>query len=342
MTDGISAVLIVKDAQAFLERCLDSVSGADEIVVLDTGSTDRTVDIARSFARASVHVSEPIVPFHFAEARNRANALATRSWILSIDADEILRSGGMANLRRALSKQPDATALLTPFINNPERGRHVMTIRKIKVFRKDAWTWKYRIHEQLAPTGPSRIVTVSNAIFEHLPAHEKEWRHRQNIELLDLCAKENPEYIRVLRHLGQELMLEGRHEEAIPHLARYLDGTGEDATERSQVACYLARCYAKRGDVDMAVQVYDKAAGIAPARREPLFWAAQTLYESGPDRWEEAVRWLERTVAIPASSRPFSPQDTEEIWGSAPADILRRIRGQIAARRAGVLGRFNP
>ncbi len=87
----VSVCMIVKNAQAALYRCLDSVKTiADEIIVCDTGSTDRTVEIAREYTD-QVHR----IPWEddFAAARNRSIEKATKDWILWIDADEYLLGG---------------------------------------------------------------------------------------------------------------------------------------------------------------------------------------------------------------------------------------------------------
>jgi glycosyltransferase involved in cell wall biosynthesis len=88
----VSVCMIVKDAQGTLYRCLDSVKAiADEIIICDTGSTDRTVEIAREYTD-QVH----LIPWEddFAAARNRSIAKATKDWILWIDADEHLVGAG--------------------------------------------------------------------------------------------------------------------------------------------------------------------------------------------------------------------------------------------------------
>jgi len=85
---ALTVSMIVRDAQEFLPACLESVRPLKpEIVIADTGSTDRTMDIAREFGARLIQI-----PWRndFAEARNRALAEATGDWILSLDADEQL------------------------------------------------------------------------------------------------------------------------------------------------------------------------------------------------------------------------------------------------------------
>ena len=82
----LSAALIVKNEKACLEKCLKSLKGFDEIVVLDTGSTDNTYIIARNLADRVY--SDYKWNDNFAEARNHVLGKVTGDWVLSIDADE--------------------------------------------------------------------------------------------------------------------------------------------------------------------------------------------------------------------------------------------------------------
>lgn len=92
---ALSVGLIAKNAEHDLGRCLESVwSIADEIVVGDTGSTDRTVAIAREFGATVLHLPDVrTLPGGFAEARNRVLGACRGDWFLWIDADEVLDGG---------------------------------------------------------------------------------------------------------------------------------------------------------------------------------------------------------------------------------------------------------
>ncbi|MBC8022025.1 MAG: glycosyltransferase family 2 protein [Burkholderiales bacterium] len=85
MSAGLTVVLITRDEEKAIAAALDSVSWADEVVVLDSGSTDRTVEIARARgAKVTVSADWP----GFGPQKNRALGEATRDWVLSLDADE--------------------------------------------------------------------------------------------------------------------------------------------------------------------------------------------------------------------------------------------------------------
>ncbi|MGH8602820.1 MAG: glycosyltransferase family 2 protein, partial [Gammaproteobacteria bacterium] len=81
----LSVILITKDEEAVIRRCLESVAWADEIVVVDSGSSDGTLDICREFG-AKVHVTEDW-PGHGPQ-RNRAIDRSSGEWLLAMDADE--------------------------------------------------------------------------------------------------------------------------------------------------------------------------------------------------------------------------------------------------------------
>jgi glycosyltransferase involved in cell wall biosynthesis len=100
MKPTLSVVLIVKNAAPYLARCLQSVSFADEIIVLDSGSSDSTIEIARAYTN-KVHVEADWQGFGL--QKNRALALATGDWVLSIDADEVVSVALRHEIESALS-----------------------------------------------------------------------------------------------------------------------------------------------------------------------------------------------------------------------------------------------
>ncbi len=99
----ISACMIVKNEQDCLDKCLRSIQGVDEIVILDTGSKDKTGDIARRYTD-KYYPDEYVWNDNFAEARNYAAKKCTGDWILIIDADETLEEEGIEKIRKAVKQ----------------------------------------------------------------------------------------------------------------------------------------------------------------------------------------------------------------------------------------------
>ena len=107
MPDVLSLCLIVKNEEQNLPRCLDSVRGlAGEVIVIDTGSTDRTPGIAANYGAEVISFDFTIVDF--AAARNRALERASGRWILMLDADETLVPSGVPILEELIAFDENA------------------------------------------------------------------------------------------------------------------------------------------------------------------------------------------------------------------------------------------
>ncbi len=109
MKNEVSLCMIVKNEENYLPSCLNSIKDiVDEIIIVDTGSTDKTVDIAKSFG-AKVYY----FPWHnnFSEARNESLKHATKDWILILDADDELSTKNQENLKDLLYRQLDENAI---------------------------------------------------------------------------------------------------------------------------------------------------------------------------------------------------------------------------------------
>jgi hypothetical protein len=135
-----SVCLIVKDEEQMLPSCLESVADiADEIVVYDTGSVDRTVEIARA---AGARVIEGYWDNSFARARNAALEQARGEWVLSLDADETLLADP-GSLRSLLSdRRSDVEAYLVAIENLHGAGNARSVHTAIRLFRRTSGVWQ--------------------------------------------------------------------------------------------------------------------------------------------------------------------------------------------------------
>ncbi|MSQ59254.1 MAG: glycosyltransferase family 2 protein [Betaproteobacteria bacterium] len=112
---SISVIVITKNEEAAIGRCLESVKWASEIVVLDSGSTDRTVEICRRYT-AKVHVSEDWPGF--GPQKNRALDLATSDWVLCLDADEWVSDKLRDEIQRAVASPGNEVAFRIPRLSS--------------------------------------------------------------------------------------------------------------------------------------------------------------------------------------------------------------------------------
>ena len=156
----LSVILIVKNGERTLERCLRSVAFADEIVVLDSGSTDRTLDIARAYTGA-IHVSADWPGFGI--QKNRALDLATGDWVLSIDADEYLSDELAGEIQATvLADQGDVYALprLSSYCGRPMHHSGWWPDPVVRLFRRgQARFTDDLVHERLVFDGACTALT---------------------------------------------------------------------------------------------------------------------------------------------------------------------------------------
>ena len=108
---SLSVIVICGNNVATIRRCLESVTWADEIVVLDSGSTDGSFEVARELATVAQRTTD--WPGHGPQ-KNRALALATKDWVLSLDSDEWITPEARAQVQAAIAAPADKSAFLLP------------------------------------------------------------------------------------------------------------------------------------------------------------------------------------------------------------------------------------
>ncbi|MDX1905961.1 MAG: glycosyltransferase family 2 protein [Bacteroidia bacterium] len=164
----ISAVIIAYNEELNIGRCLDSLAGvADEIVVVDNHSSDRTAEICRAYgARVHPHAFEGYV-----SQKNLAISLATHDWVLSLDADEALDVPLKAAILAAKNRDDyDAWRInrLNHYCGRPIRTCGWYPDARIRLAdrRKAAWTG-YVLHEELTATPDARIGHLPGDILHY-------------------------------------------------------------------------------------------------------------------------------------------------------------------------------
>lgn len=166
MPKTLSVVLITLNEAANLPLTLESVRWAQEIVVVDSGSTDSTVDIARK-AGARVYTE---AWKGFGPQKNAAIAHATTDWVLSLDADEEVSAELAAEIQQLLAGEPPVGAYRIPrlnhFLGRPLRHGGYWPDPKLRLFRRGAASFADRpVHEAMETSGPA--ATLKNPLLHH-------------------------------------------------------------------------------------------------------------------------------------------------------------------------------
>ena len=198
-SNTLSLCLIVKNEEAMLPEFLDSVAGLwDELIVADTGSTDRTVDLLTA---AGAQVVDFPWRNDFAAARNASLAPATGDWILFLDADERVTPRLHEQIRALLDD--DEAGAATVIMRNAMPGGHVRETPLLRLFRRHrSIVWEHRIHEDVAAAVGrylqqsgrtlrhlSGVVEHLGYVREHAAARDKKQR---DLHLLQAAVTEDP------------------------------------------------------------------------------------------------------------------------------------------------------
>jgi len=166
----ITLCMIARDEERFLAECLEHARGAfDDFVLVDTGSTDRTVEIAESFGAEVLHEAWSD---DFSAPRNVGLKAATGDWILVLDADEFVQPGGCERIRE-LVQDPTALGYHLRFVNNYGDGK-TLGVMMVRLFRNlPGIEYQNVIHEQVTPSlqrigGPQGLRLLSAEVeVEH-------------------------------------------------------------------------------------------------------------------------------------------------------------------------------
>jgi len=238
-TDGltVSLVMIVKDEEAVLGRCLASaVAHVDEVVVVDTGSTDGTVAVAREHG---AKVVETTWNDSFADARNVSLDHATGDWVLYLDADEELVAADGPRLRELARRtwREGFLVEVTNYASERDASRAVNHLGLRMFRRRPEHRFTGRLHEQitgLPPVAAPEKIESAAVRVEHwgyvAQLREAKDKGRRNLELVERQIREAGATPFLLYNLGTEQVIAGELEAACDSFARASELLGDTDT----------------------------------------------------------------------------------------------------------------
>ncbi|HHY66373.1 MAG TPA: glycosyltransferase [Alicyclobacillus sp.] len=305
----ISLCMIVKNEAEYLDACLTSVQGAvDEIIVVDTGSDDGSVELAmRHGARV---IREPW-RHDFARARNAGLDRARGEWILVLDADERLEPGDAAELRSA-AKEPGAEAVLLQLCHEPGAGQEAVVINPVvRLFRnRPEYRFEGRVHEQITPsicrTRPEGRFIVSEVRVRHLGYHPETVNSRnkvaRNLRLLRLEIRDHPDQPFHWYNLGVEYVRSGRLPRALACFRRARRGIEPERTPWAHLLYKTeARCLYAAGQPGDALALIQEGLRLFPKYTDLYCLAGLIALDLG--RWGAGTEFLRKAVELgPAPS----------------------------------------
>jgi hypothetical protein len=311
----LSLVMIVRDEAADLPRCLASVAGVvDELVVVDTGSTDDTVAIAIAAGARVIHQTWAD---DFAAARNAGLDVATGTWILHLDADEELTTATGRALRPALDRlDADAVAVTMRNLSPPGDPVAHRDTPLVRLFRnRPSHRYEGRIHEHVAASvvaAGGRVVHAADLVVVHhgytrSTVQGGEDRDARNLRLLELALDDGPDDPHLMFQYGRQLKSAGRWGEAERALRAAL------RHDRGRLpAAVRGECHTRLAQVLATAERWDAAAAEARHGRKLLGDDLATLHVLGislhqAGRRDQAVPVLHALRAHPALDPGFRP-----------------------------------
>lgn len=315
----ICVYAIAKNEEKFVDRWVHSMREADYICVLDTGSTDATVE--RLADRGVIVKQEIVEPWRFDVARNRSMDLIPEDTDICVctDLDEIFRPGWRELLEEAWTEGTEQLRY-TYIWNLNERGEPGTVFLYEKIHAPGVFEWEHPVHEVLRRTDGRRSWTRAEEpeiVLEHHPDTEKS--RAGYLELLELSVREAPEDDRNAHYLGREYMFWGRWDDAIRQLKAHLAMPAAVwEPERCASMRFLSRCFLAKGDGREAMRWALRAIAEAPETREPWVQAQEVAYAA--ENWDAVAFYGERAVEIQEKSGTYINE--EKAWGAYPWDAM--------------------
>lgn len=361
----VSLTMIVRDEEANLPACLGSAADLfDEVVVVDTGSTDRTAEVARSFG---ARVFDFVWVADFAAARNAALARATGDYAFWLDADDVLdppQRGALKALLEGL-RAGDEAAYVVRCACDDGAGGSPTVVDHVRLFplREDV-RWTYRVHEQILPALRRADVPVrwTDVTVRHTGYRDPALRGRK-LERDEAILREElgdrPGDPFVLFNLGSIAVERQDWRAALGHLTASLEGSGPTDSITRKLYALVARCHQMLGETEHALGACAAGLRVDPDDAELLFREGVIRRNAGdasgaescwrrvltlrrPEKFASVDAGIyghltRRNLAVLAEERGDRPE-AHRLWGEVLSECPGDAEAAAAVARLGAAG----
>lgn len=305
---SLELALIVKNEETNIPRLLNSMAGVyDKLTIVDTGSTDKTIEIAKSYGANVYH-------FHwvddFAAARNFSFSKCTSDYIIWLDADDEIMPDSREILLKTKERLDCADLYLMPYhYAHDEFGTCVCILYRHRIIRRSSEVkWQWPIHECLIYP-PSWRQCELPAIVTHRRSGDDYVKDLgRNINMLQKAIKENPTEPRLLFYYAKELFSENRNADCLPIFNKYFEIGGGWIDDQINARLLMALASWKLGLLEDAIDFCIKGIKLDPRWAEFYNTIGQIYYDQ--EKWDSAIPWFESASRLPML----------KVWGTILTD----------------------
>lgn len=328
MSNKICVYAICKNESQFVSRWLNSVKNADYIVVLDTGSDDKTYDLFLKYKRyyQNLIVDQKIInPWRFDTARNISLDMAYNTdanIFLCIDLDEILVPGWDTALRSKWVNGACERAVYKYTWSHTDDGSEGRVFWTNKIHSRN-WKWIYPVHEILSRIdgnesyNDNEVLQLFDSLhIEHYPDNSKS--RSSYLPLLQLRYKENPDDLGTLMYLGHEYYYRGYYENSIDILNKAINKIDSNGIDIASCYLFIGDSYVKLGNIKKAISTYNKSIKTDPTYIEPYIAIGRIYLDQ--KMYNDAICILKK--GLKKSIRKFSWLERDTSWSYEPWDLL--------------------
>ncbi len=295
----LSVCLIVKNEEKTLPRLMKCVKQfADEVVIVDTGSRDKTLEMIPFYADRMGHMA---FEKDFSKVRNFSFSLASGDYLMWLDADDIIPDSSIQKLREWKTAPTDHDAVYLPYCTAfDESGKPTFVFERERIVKRSASPlWVGRVHETLSFQGSRCSLDIP---IHH--ASEKTSYSTRNLDIYLEMEKDKESFSpRDMFYFGRELYYHKKYKEAISVLKTAASLPEIWIEDRISAFRFLALSYEGMGNVGEALGVLYSAFLFTPIRPDLACDIGRLLYARG--NFRESIAWYRSSFLLPLPQNGF-------------------------------------
>lgn len=310
----ISLCMIAKNEGENIRRCLNSVAGAvDEIIVVDTGSTDDTCEIARQFGARVLSFSWN---GNFSDARNASLEPATGDWILFLDADEELAPGSGETLRR-ITADNSVEGYFIKVVNYIGSEGWIETCPDLifRLFRnRREYRFRGAIHEQIADVileknSQARYRAAEDLVILHYGYLSRQIKEKdkiaRNLGLIRRELESAPDSRLLRYHYGVELFRAERYGDAAAEFVRAASGIDPQTIYLPKLIRYLVLSYHANGSAQQAIEAVQAGLQLFPDYADLYYYGGVACMDQ--KNYAGACQFFQKALSMPDQPSHYAP-----------------------------------